>query len=110
MGRSSVGGGLVSVNISHNTNPTVLSPPPNKSLKNTNHLHHPYDQRAEHENNKVSIQSGSEHSPSSPNSGYRPLNVIDALAYLDQVKGRFADKPDVYNQFLDIMKDFKSQS
>ncbi|KAL9551529.1 hypothetical protein MBANPS3_004226 [Mucor bainieri] len=50
-------------------------------------------------------------SPSSPSSGaHRPLNVVDALAYLDQVKGRFADNPKVYNKFLDIMKDFKSQS
>jgi paired amphipathic helix protein Sin3a len=30
------------------------------------------------------------------------------LSYLDQVKVQFADKPDVYNRFLDIMKDFKS--
>lgn len=34
----------------------------------------------------------------------------DALSYLDQVKVRFVDRPDVYNQFLDIMKDFKSQA
>lgn len=40
---------------------------------------------------------------------YRPLNVKDALAYLDQVKVQFYEKPDVYNRFLDIMKDFKSQ-
>ncbi|KAK4993339.1 Transcriptional regulatory protein sin3 [Elasticomyces elasticus] len=32
----------------------------------------------------------------------------DALSYLDQVKVQFADQPDVYNRFLDIMKDFKS--
>jgi paired amphipathic helix protein Sin3a len=32
----------------------------------------------------------------------------DALSYLDQVKVQFADHPDVYNRFLDIMKDFKS--
>ena len=32
----------------------------------------------------------------------------DALSYLDQVKVQFADRPDVYNRFLDIMKDFKS--
>ena len=38
----------------------------------------------------------------------RPLNVTDALGYLDAVKSQFQDKPDVYNQFLDIMKDFKS--
>jgi paired amphipathic helix protein Sin3a len=28
---------------------------------------------------------------------------------LDQVKLQFARQPDVYNQFLDIMKEFKSQ-
>jgi|ERR1700722_487925 len=39
----------------------------------------------------------------------RPLNVADALGYLDAVKVQFQDKPDVYNHFLDIMKDFKSQ-
>lgn len=39
----------------------------------------------------------------------RPLNVTDALTYLDAVKIQFQDKPDVYNHFLDIMKDFKSQ-
>ncbi|OCH88405.1 hypothetical protein OBBRIDRAFT_795302 [Obba rivulosa] len=39
----------------------------------------------------------------------RPLNVTDALSYLDSVKMQFQDSPDVYNQFLDIMKDFKSQ-
>ena len=39
----------------------------------------------------------------------RPLNVTDALTYLDAVKTQFTDLPDVYNNFLDIMKDFKSQ-
>lgn len=34
----------------------------------------------------------------------------DALTYLDQVKVQFHDQPDVYNRFLDIMKDFKSQA
>src|SRR6185369_9220434 len=37
-------------------------------------------------------------------------NVKDALSYLDQVKVQFAEKTDVYNQFLDIMKDFKYQA
>jgi len=41
---------------------------------------------------------------------YRPLNVKDALSYLDQVKVQFSEQPDVYNRFLDIMKDFKSQA
>ncbi|KIO27433.1 hypothetical protein M407DRAFT_55699, partial [Tulasnella calospora MUT 4182] len=39
-----------------------------------------------------------------------PLNVKDALSYLEMVKIKFRDRPDVYNQFLDIMKDFKSQT
>ncbi|KAI8461296.1 hypothetical protein BY996DRAFT_4573648 [Phakopsora pachyrhizi] len=42
-------------------------------------------------------------------SSYRPLNVRDALSYLDQVKLQFQDSPGVYNKFLDIMKDFKTQ-
>lgn len=38
-----------------------------------------------------------------------PANAVqDALSYLDQVKVQFVDHPDVYNRFLDIMKDFKS--
>ncbi|KAL6301443.1 hypothetical protein BKA93DRAFT_751965 [Sparassis latifolia] len=39
----------------------------------------------------------------------RPLNVTDALSYLDSVKMQFQERPDVYNHFLDIMKDFKGQ-
>ncbi|KAJ7274574.1 hypothetical protein B0H12DRAFT_1089258, partial [Mycena haematopus] len=39
----------------------------------------------------------------------RPLNVTDALSYLDAVKNKFQDQPNVYNHFLDIMKEFKSQ-
>lgn len=35
------------------------------------------------------------------------LNVKDALSYLDQVKVQFAEQPDVYNRFLDIMKDVR---
>lgn len=46
---------------------------------------------------------------SSSTNAYRPLNVKDALTYLDQVKIQFYNQADVYNNFLDIMKDFKSQ-
>lgn len=45
----------------------------------------------------------------SPSSCQR-LKVEDALSYLDQVKYKFGNKPQVYNDFLDIMKEFKSQS
>lgn len=41
--------------------------------------------------------------------GQQPI-LNDALSYLDQVKVRFVHQPDVYNHFLDIMKDFKSQA
>ncbi|KAK0215615.1 histone deacetylase complex, SIN3 component [Armillaria fumosa] len=47
--------------------------------------------------------------PMNTSEGPRPLNVTDALSYLDAVKIQFQDQPDVYNQFLDIMKEFKSQ-
>jgi paired amphipathic helix protein Sin3a len=44
------------------------------------------------------------------NNQYYRLKVEDALSYLDQVKFQFERQPEVYNQFLDIMKDFKSQN
>jgi histone deacetylase complex regulatory component SIN3 len=33
----------------------------------------------------------------------------DAFAFLDAVKRCYADRPQVYQSFLDIMKDFKTQ-
>jgi hypothetical protein len=47
--------------------------------------------------------------PVSFNSHNSPINVTEALSYLDAIKLQFHDKPYVYNVFLDIMKDFKSQ-
>lgn len=41
--------------------------------------------------------------------GARSLRVEDALSYLDIVKNRFGNRPNVYAEFLDIMRDFKSQ-
>lgn len=46
----------------------------------------------------------------SPGSNFHRLKVEDALSYLDMVKFKFHSKPQVYNDFLDIMKEFKSQS
>ncbi len=34
----------------------------------------------------------------------------DFLLYFHQVKTEFASRPDIYNQFLDIMKNFKAQA
>lgn len=41
---------------------------------------------------------------------FQKLKVEDALSYLDLVKYKFGSTPQVYNDFLDIMKEFKSQS
>ncbi|XP_065063870.1 paired amphipathic helix protein Sin3a-like isoform X1 [Rhopilema esculentum] len=41
---------------------------------------------------------------------FQRLKVEDALSYLDQVKLQFGTQPQVYNEFLDIMKEFKSQT
>ena len=43
--------------------------------------------------------------PASGSVAHPQLN--DALAYLDRVKAEFHDQPEVYNKFLQIMRDFK---
>lgn len=57
----------------------------------------------------ATTQNAATERPVAPQEEYRPLNVKDALTYLDTVKAKFSSRNDVYNQFLDIMKDFKSQ-
>jgi len=47
--------------------------------------------------------------PQGPPGGMRELRVEDALIYLDDVKREFGDRPRIYNEFLEIMKNFKSQ-
>lgn len=39
----------------------------------------------------------------------RPPSVTDAFSYLDAVEAQFRDQPDVYNQFLVLMNNFKSR-
>ncbi|PCH39982.1 hypothetical protein WOLCODRAFT_150034 [Wolfiporia cocos MD-104 SS10] len=56
-----------------------------------------------HPNVAEEIQSEAQHAVQE-----RPLNVSDALSYLDLVKMKFIVNPEVYNRFLDIMKDIKS--
>ncbi|PBL00703.1 PAH2 domain-containing protein [Armillaria gallica] len=43
-----------------------------------------------------------------PEAGW-PLNVTDALSYLDAVRVQFQDKPEVYIRVFDILKDYKNQ-
>ena len=52
-------------------------------------------------------QQGQQQQGQGQGQGQQPI-LNDALSYLDQVKVQFSDQPDVYNRFLDIMKDFKS--
>lgn len=65
--------------------------------------------KSELENPSSIVQKGIPNRSTATNV-YRPLNVKDALSYLDQVKIQFYNQADVYNNFLDIMKDFKSQT
>ena len=41
---------------------------------------------------------------------YKSLKVEDALRYLEKVRYKFLNQPLFYNNFLDIMKKFRSQS
>jgi histone deacetylase complex regulatory component SIN3 len=45
-----------------------------------------------------------------PTSRQEPPMLDAALSYLDRVKNTYPNQPDVYNRFLDIMKDYKSQA
>nr|XP_033330131.1 paired amphipathic helix protein Sin3a isoform X4 [Megalopta genalis] len=66
-----------------------------------------------HSGNVMSLTStppGSSLGGGSGSQQFQRLKVEDALSYLDQVKYKFNDQPQVYNDFLDIMKEFKSQS
>ena len=47
--------------------------------------------------------------PPGAGGGMKELRVEDALLYLDDVKREFGHRPRVYNEFLAIMKNFKSQ-
>ena len=81
------------------TSPAPFTPPP------------PPQQAVQEQEAVSDIRSSPPPSPQRAQAnGYRPLNVKDALTYLDQVKIQFADQPEIYNKFLDIMKDFKSQA
>ncbi|PHH78363.1 hypothetical protein CDD80_6986 [Ophiocordyceps camponoti-rufipedis] len=57
----------------------------------------------------LGVTPGGHQIPGGITQGQQPI-LNDALTYLDQVKVQFHDQPDVYNRFLDIMKDFKSQA
>ncbi|CAH0404346.1 unnamed protein product [Chilo suppressalis] len=71
----------------------------------------PYPQLFEHQPHQPHHgPGGSRASPPPPGAQFQRLKVEDALSYLDQVKYKFNTQPQVYNDFLDIMKEFKSQT
>uniref|UniRef100_A0A3P8USN6 SIN3 transcription regulator family member Aa n=1 Tax=Cynoglossus semilaevis TaxID=244447 RepID=A0A3P8USN6_CYNSE len=83
---------------------------PSPAIHGGSHHHSPSVQ-----SHGASVMSGHSHSaaPQASAQGqqqFQRLKVEDALSYLDQVKLQFGNQPQVYNDFLDIMKEFKSQS
>lgn len=38
------------------------------------------------------------------------MQLNDAFAYLDRVRAEFSDQPEIYNKFLQVMREFKSNS
>lgn len=89
--------------------PAPQLPPPATIAASTAEQQQQQQVTAQHSTQPPAIGGGIPNRSSTTNV-YRPLNVKDALSYLDQVKIQFYNQADVYNNFLDIMKDFKSQS
>ncbi|XP_030632333.1 SIN3 transcription regulator family member Aa [Chanos chanos] len=83
---------------------------PSPAVHGSSHHHSPAVQ-----SHGPTVLQGHAHSQAPPASAqgqqqFQRLKVEDALSYLDQVKLQFGTQPQVYNDFLDIMKEFKSQS
>ncbi|KAL2349345.1 hypothetical protein Fmac_003345 [Flemingia macrophylla] len=57
----------------------------------------------------VSSRGEASGQPQMANGGSQKLTTNDALAYLKAVKDIFQDKRDKYDDFLEVMKDFKAQ-
>ena len=61
----------------------------------------------------LTIEQGPNHLPGitpAPNGPVKGLTVENAIAYLDKIKLKFYDRPEIYNQFLDIMKECQAKS
>lgn len=97
--------------VSYSTMPTSASPhamkaPPGMQLSS----HSQIRSTAASPPGAMQEQPQPQQQQQSPSSNFQRLKVEDALSYLDLVKDKFRPKPQVYNDFLDIMKEFKSQS
>ncbi|KAH9526139.1 Paired amphipathic helix protein Sin3a [Dermatophagoides farinae] len=111
-----------------NTNPNSNTATPNSAIFHQIGQHHPNSSSQPTPSSQPqqptnlstinlstsSVQPSSQPSATTPSQSapqqFQRLKVEDALSYLDQVKFKFNDRPQVYNDFLDIMKEFKSQS
>ncbi|KYN39992.1 Paired amphipathic helix protein Sin3a [Trachymyrmex septentrionalis] len=107
------GGGLHS-GIGSGNSHTMASQQPTSGSQNQVHAQQQSTIRHKvHSGNVTPLAStppGSNLGGGSGSQQFQRLKVEDALSYLDQVKFKFSDQPQVYNDFLDIMKEFKSQS
>ncbi|XP_015185783.1 PREDICTED: paired amphipathic helix protein Sin3a isoform X2 [Polistes dominula] len=99
--------------ISSGSNHSMGSQQPTTGSQSQVHTQQPTIRHKIHSSNVAPLAS----TPPGPGLGsgsgsqqFQRLKVEDALSYLDQVKYKFSDQPQVYNDFLDIMKEFKSQS
>ena len=48
-------------------------------------------------------------SPEQQSGKSQPFSVTDAISYVNSVKLQFAEQPEVYDKFLDGLKDFRNQ-
>lgn len=59
-------------------------------------------------NSTTPVSSASNVSSSGSTSTTQSMQLNDAFAYLDRVRAEFADQPEIYNKFLQVMREFKS--
>ena len=68
----------------------------------------PSEDTTHHTSPNPENHSNCHHSDSAPDTA-GPL-LQDALSYVEEVKLAFVDQPHIYNAFLDILKDYPSQT
>ncbi|GAA5821484.1 hypothetical protein JCM11251_004645 [Rhodosporidiobolus azoricus] len=96
--------------------PSRTAPPPQPPAPSTQQQHQPSPAaQASHSQSPAPPQPQQQAATAAvaaaqQQAAFRPLNVRDALQYLDRVKQQFANEYEVYDQFLTIMKDFKTQN
>ena len=59
-------------------------------------------------NSGTPVSTASNVSNSGSASTTQSMQLNDAFAYLDRVRAEFSDQPEIYNKFLQVMREFKS--